>query len=77
MDAVVDAGAEQERKRGDIEGDLWVYLAEVPEPFRTEKFAYVPVMIKARQGIFTAWLEGENPTITAADGTSINLGKKR
>lgn len=66
----------REGKRGDIEGDVWVYLAEVPEPFRTEKLAYVPVMIKARQGIFTAWLEGENPTITAADGSSVNLGKR-
>lgn len=64
----------RESKRGDAEGDVWVYLAEVPEPFRTEKFSYVPVMIKARQGLFTAWLEGQNPTITAPDGRSVNLG---
>lgn len=65
----------RESKRGDVEGNVWVYLVEVPEPFRTEKFAYVPVMIKVRAGIFNAWLEGQNPTITAPDGTSVNLGK--
>lgn len=66
----------REDKRGDVDGDVWVYLVEVPEEFRTEKFSYVPVMIKAKQGIFTAWLEGENPTITAADGRKVNLGDR-
>lgn len=65
----------REGKRGDIEGDLWVYLTEVPTDVRTEHLSYVPVMIKARQGIFTAWLEGENPTITTPDGRTINMGK--
>lgn len=70
----------REKDRGDIEGDLWVYLADVPEAFRTETFAYVPVMIRARQGIFTARLEGKYPIITAPDGRTVNLGagkKKR
>ena len=61
-------------KRGDVEGDVWVYLVEVPEDFRTKTMSYIPVMIKAKQGIFTAWLEGQNPTITHSDGRSVNLG---
>ncbi|ADM10193.1 hypothetical protein PB2503_10709 [Parvularcula bermudensis HTCC2503] len=64
----------REKDLGDVNGDLWVYLADVPDPFRTPTFAYVPVMIKGKQGIFTAWLEGENPTITSPDGKTINLG---
>lgn len=64
----------REDKRGDVDGDVWVYLVDVPQPFRSDEMAYVPVMIRAKQGLFTAWLEGENPTITAADGRSVNLG---
>ena len=66
----------REKDRGDIEGDLWVYLADVPEEFRTNTFAYVPVMIVARRGWISARLEGKDPIITAPDGRSINLGER-
>lgn len=68
-------GGYREKDMGDIDGHLWVYLAEVPAPFRTQTMAYVPVMVKARQGIFVAWLEGVNPTITAPNGRSVNLAQ--
>ena len=66
----------REKDAGDIEGDLWVYLTPVPEEFRTEIMAYVPVMVVAKRGIFTARVEGKNPTLTAPDGRTINLGAK-
>lgn len=64
----------REKDRGDIDGDLFVFLAPVPEDFRTPTFAYIPVMIIAKQGLFSARLEGKNPLITAPDGRQINLG---
>lgn len=67
----------REKDKGDIEGDLWVYLSKVPEEFRSETFMYVPVMIVARRGIITARLEGKNPIITTPDGKSVNLGDRR
>lgn len=70
----VKVGGYREKDSADITGDVWVYLAEVPAEFRTETFAYVPVMIRARQGMFTARLEGKNPVISAPDGRKINLG---
>ncbi|MEM9421029.1 MAG: DUF3108 domain-containing protein [Pseudomonadota bacterium] len=67
----------REKDKGDIDGDLWVYLSEVPKAYRSETFAYVPVMVIAKRGILSARLEGKNPTITTADGRSINLGLKK
>ncbi|MEM6650371.1 MAG: DUF3108 domain-containing protein [Pseudomonadota bacterium] len=66
----------REKDKGDIEGDLWVYLADVPVDFRHDSFAYVPVMIVAKRGFISARLEGKNPMITAHDGRQINLGKR-
>ncbi|MCQ8184308.1 DUF3108 domain-containing protein [Parvularcula maris] len=63
----------KEKNRGDIEGDIWVYLAEVPEEMRTERLAYVPVKIVARSGLIGASLQAKRPTLTSADGTSVEL----
>ncbi len=67
----------REKDKGDIDGDLWVYLSEVPNGFKSDTLSYVPVMIIAKRGILSARLEGKNPTITAPDGRSVNLGLKR
>ena len=61
------------KDRAEVEGDVWVYLAAVPEEVRTPAFAYVPVKVRAKQGIFKAKLEAKYPTITAPDGTVIAL----
>lgn len=63
----------KEKNRGDVEGDMWVYLIEVPEDVRTETLAYVPVKVVARQGIIGASLQAKRPRIVAADGTVTKL----
>ncbi|WOI54528.1 DUF3108 domain-containing protein [Parvularcula sp. LCG005] len=74
LDQVKVAGY-RAKDSGDIDGDLWVYIVPVPETFRTSTMAYVPVMIRAKQGVFTARLEGKYPTITGPNGKSVQLGR--
>ena len=61
------------KDRAEMEGSVWVYLAPVPEAARSPAFAYVPVRVRARQGVLGASLEAKFPTITAPDGTVIRL----
>ncbi|MEO1658819.1 MAG: DUF3108 domain-containing protein [Pseudomonadota bacterium] len=63
----------KEKNRGDIEGDIWVYLEEVPDHLKTETFAYVPVSIVGRVGIIGASLQAKRPQLIAADGTVTKL----
>ncbi len=63
----------REKDKGDIDGDLWVYLAPVPGAVRTKTFSYVPVMIVAKRGIISARLEGKYPTITMPSGRKIEM----
>ena len=63
----------KEKNRGDIEGDIWVYLEEVPDELKTETLAYVPVSIVGRVGIIGASLQAKRPKLIAADGTVTKL----
>jgi hypothetical protein len=63
----------KEKNRGDIEGDIWVFLAEVPEEMQNENLAYVPVRIVARSGIIGASLQAKKPTLIAPDGKTVAL----
>lgn len=63
----------KENDRGDIDGELWVYLAEVPDELKTDRLAYVPVRIVARSGIIGASLQAKRPTLTGSDGTQVGL----
>ena len=63
----------KEKNRGDIEGDIWVYLKEVPDELKTETLAYVPVMIIGRVGIIGASLQAKRPTLIATDGRETKL----
>ncbi|MEM9285003.1 MAG: DUF3108 domain-containing protein [Pseudomonadota bacterium] len=63
----------KEKNRGDIEGDIWVYLVEVPDELKTETLTYVPVAIVGRVGIIGASLQAKRPTLIAADGTETKL----
>ncbi|NRA29693.1 MAG: DUF3108 domain-containing protein [Parvularculaceae bacterium] len=63
----------KEKNRGDVEGDMWVYLAEVPEEMRGPHLRYVPVKIVARQGIIGASLQAKKPKLVKADGTESKL----
>ncbi|MEM7739578.1 MAG: DUF3108 domain-containing protein [Pseudomonadota bacterium] len=63
----------KEKNRGDIEGDIWVYLEEVPDALKTDTLAYVPVMIVGRVGIIGASLQAKRPQLIAADGTVTKL----
>jgi len=63
----------KEKNRGDLEGDLWVYLAPVPKDLRTEHLAYVPVKIVGKQGIIGASLQAKRPKLIAEDGTEYKL----
>jgi hypothetical protein len=67
----------REKDKGDIEGDLWVYLTEAPPPYRSSTFAYVPILLEARRGIFTARLEARDPIITGPGGRKTDLGDLR
>ena len=62
------AGYRPKDRFKEAEGDLWVYLAPVPEAVRTPTFAYVPVKVKAKRGIISGTLEAKFPTITGPDG---------
>jgi hypothetical protein len=62
--------------RDEVEGDVWVYLAPVPEALRTDRFAYFPAKVKAKRGILSATLEAKDPTITGPDGVAVNLGRR-
>ena len=57
------------KDRAEMEGSVWVSLAPVPEAVRTPAFAYVPVKVRAKQGVLSAKLEAKFPTITGPDGT--------
>ena len=61
------------KDRAEMEGSAWVYLAPVPEAVRTKTFAYVPIEVRAKQGIFRAKLEAKYPVITGPDGTRYPL----
>ena len=61
------------KDRAEMEGSAWVYLAPVPEAVRTRTFAYVPIEVRAKQGIFAAKLEAKYPVITGPDGTRYPL----
>ena len=61
------------KDRVEMEGSVWVYLAPVPETVRTKTFAYVPVRVRAKQGMFGASLEAKFPTITGPDGAEYAL----
>jgi hypothetical protein len=63
----------KEKNRGDIEGDIWVYLAEVPKEMQNENLAYVPVKIVARSGLIGASLQAKRPQLIAADGETVGL----
>ena len=63
----------KEKNRGDIEGDMWLYMVEVPAPLKTDTLAYVPVKMVAKQGIVGASLQAKTPRLIAADGTVTNL----
>lgn len=63
----------REKDKGDIDGDLWIYLADVPEKFRSQNFSYIPVMVRAKQGLLTARLEGKYPMIITPDGKKHKL----
>ena len=61
------------KDRVEMEGSVWVYLAPVPDAVRTKTFAYVPVRVRAKQGVLGASLEAKFPTITAPDGTVVEM----
>ena len=61
------------KDRVEMEGSVWVYLAPVPDAVRTQTFAYVPVRVRAKQGVLGASLEAKFPTITAPDGETFAL----
>lgn len=63
----------KENDRGDIDGEIWVYMAEVPEAARSKHLAYVPVKIVARSGIIGASLQAKRPKFIADDGTVTKL----
>jgi hypothetical protein len=63
----------KEKNRGDIDGDIWVYLAEVPDALKTDTLAYVPVKIVGRAGIIGASLQAKRPTLVTADGSEVKL----
>ena len=63
----------KEKNRGDIDGDIWLYLTEVPQELRTETLRYVPVMIVGKVGIIGASLKAKRPRLIAADGTVTEL----
>lgn len=73
LDQIKVAGY-REKDRGDVEGDVWVYLAEVPAPLRTRTLGYVPVQIVAKRGLFTAKLEARNLTLASPDGATVTFG---
>ena len=61
------------KDRGEDEGDLYVYLAPVPEAVRSDTFAYVPVRVEAKRGMIGGLLEAKYAKVTAADGTEYPL----
>ena len=63
----------KEKNRGDADGDIWVYMTEVPEELQTETLKYVPVKIVARSGILGASLQAKRPKLIAADGKVTSL----
>jgi hypothetical protein len=63
----------REKNRGDIDGDIWIYLAEVPSALKSDTLAYVPVKIVGRTGIVGASLQAKRPKLIAADGTEVKL----
>ncbi|MFC3302740.1 DUF3108 domain-containing protein [Parvularcula lutaonensis] len=63
----------KEKNRGDIEGEIWVYMAEVPEALQSETLKYVPVKIVARSGLIGASLQAKRPKLIEADGEVTNL----
>lgn len=63
----------KEKNRGDIEGDIWVYMVEIPEELQTATLKYVPVRMVARQGLFGASLQAKRPKLIAPDGTVTKL----
>lgn len=63
----------KENNRGDIDGEVWVYMIEVPKELQTDRLKYVPVRIVARSGIIGASLQAKRPTLIAADGTRVRL----
>ena len=63
----------KEKNRGDIEEDIWVFMAEVPEELRSSNLAYVPVRIVARSGLIGASLQAKRPKFIQADGSVTEL----
>ncbi|MEM1381659.1 MAG: DUF3108 domain-containing protein [Pseudomonadota bacterium] len=63
----------KEKNRGDIEGDIWVYMVEIPEELQTATLKYVPVRMVAKQGLIGASLQAKKPRLIQADGTVTNL----
>lgn len=58
----------KEKNRGDIEGEIWVYLAELPDDLKSENFGFIPVRIVARSGLIGASLQAKRPVLVFADG---------
>lgn len=63
----------KEKNRGDIDGDIWLYMAEVPEDLQSETLQYVPVRMVGRKGIIGASLQAKRPKLIEADGTVTEL----
>ena len=61
------------KDRGEDEGDLYVYLAPVPEKARSATFAYVPVRVEAKRGLIGGELEAKYPKITLPGGEVLAL----
>jgi hypothetical protein len=66
-------GGYKEKNRGDIDGEIWLYLVDVPAELRSDTLAYVPVKMVARSGIFGASLQAKRPQLIAADGKVTEL----
>ncbi|MBB4659239.1 DUF3108 domain-containing protein [Parvularcula dongshanensis] len=64
------------KDRAEVEGEVTVYLAPVPDAIRTPTFAYMPVRVTAKRGIFKAKLEAEDPAIETPDGEVIDLSAR-
>ncbi len=63
----------KENDRGDIDGDIWVYMAEVPKELQSHTLRYVPVKIVARSGLIGASLQAKRPKLIEADGSVTEL----
>lgn len=70
------AGYREKDRQKEADGNVEVFLVDVPEPFRTAQFAYVPIEVRVSRGLISGKLEAKRPTITGPDGQSICLGRK-